>query len=136
MSTHPEWLSQAGITPGRYAELRAICRQYPEYVKALRRRRAGIVDKPNRGPGPWKRPDPTGNAAVSIVDDTAWLDARIKMIERCANKCAPPGVARAVLKSVTRETTYVSLSPPCGKRQFYSYRLWFYVLLDEAIRGM
>lgn len=136
MSTHPEWLTQAGITPGRYAELRAICRQYPEYVKALRRRRAGIVDKPNRGPGPWKRPDPTGNAAASIVDDTAWLDARIKMIERCANKCAPPGVARAVLKSVTRETTYESLSPPCGKRQFYSYRLWFYVLLDEAIRGM
>lgn len=136
MSTHPEWLTQAGITPARYAELKSICRQYPEYVRALRRRRAGIVDRPKQRPGPWKRPDPTGNAAASIADDTAWLDARIRLIERCARKCAPPGVARAVLKSVTREATYEALSPPCGRRQFYSYRMWFYVLLDEEIRGL
>ena len=118
----------------RYAELQKVCRQYPEYQRAIRRRRAGIVDKPARRAGRWKRPDPTGDAAAGIADDIAWMEKRVKAIERCARRCAEPAVASAVLRSVTREMSYEAVSPPCGRSQFYRARMWFFAMLDGEMR--
>ena len=43
-------------------------------------------------------------------------------------------VARAVLKSVTEGISYETLMPPCGRRQFFECRLWFFVFLDDVLR--
>lgn len=135
MRKHPKRLISAGITPARYQELQAICRQYPAYKRDIRRAHAGIVDRPVRRSGAWKRPDPTGNVAAALADNLSWINARVRLIEHCAERSAPHSVARAILKSVTEGRSYDLLCPPCGKRQFFEHRLWFFVLLDEALRG-
>ena len=42
MRKHPSRLMAAGITPARYDELRAICRQYGELRRQLAMARAGM----------------------------------------------------------------------------------------------
>lgn len=134
MRKHPSRLADAGISPARYQELQNVCRQYPEYVRHMRRVRAGIVDRPSGRSGKWRRPDPTGNAAAANADALAWESRRINLIESCAARCAPDAVARAVLKSVTEGISYETLMPPCGRRQFFECRLWFFVFLDDVLR--
>jgi len=133
MRRHPSRLIDAGITPERYWELQAVCRQYPGYVQKVRRARAGIVDRPRRRSGKWRRPDPTGNEAAWVADLCAWADRRIRLIEACAEGVGPAPVARAILKSVTEGRTYEQLQPPCGRNQFFDARLAFYVRLNEAL---
>ena len=133
MRTHPKRLSQAGITPARYDELRAVCRQYRECKRRLAWARAGIVDRPERPSGKWRRPDPTGNAAMAIADHP---DARrVAMIERCANRVAEPVIARCLLKYVTegRAWEYQSPRPPIGRNQFYVTAQLFYIELDRSM---
>lgn len=130
MSRHPHRLSEAGISPARYQELQAICRQYPNYLREIKDARAGIVDKPRRRSGAWRQPDPTGNAAVHVADSTAWASARVRLIEHCAHAVAEPVIAAALLKSVSEEREYEQLRPPCGRRQFYILRQLFYIELD------
>ena len=132
---HPQRMIDAGISPARYQELINVCRQYPAYVLKIRRARAGIVDRPRRKSGAWKRPDPTGNAAASIADSCAWESDRVRVIERCAKEAGPPGVTGAILRSVTEGRTWEQLLPPCGRNQFYDYRMWFYILLDNALKN-
>ena len=134
MRRHPQILSDNGITPQRYQELQAICRQYPIYVRMLRRASAGIVDKPNRRTGAWKQPDPTGNQAASLADSMRFERERMAMIERCLKQSAPTYLYKPLLKSVTEGYTWEHLRPPCGKRQFYDARLWFFIALDEGLR--
>ena len=135
MRKHPDRLASMGITPERYRELQDMCRQYPEHVRKIRRVRAGIVDRPTRKGGGWKRPDPTGNAAVNIAVEVEWMEARVKMIDNCVKLAAPAAIAKAILKNVTEDWSYEYLKPPCGKNQFYDYRHWFYVLLDRAMKS-
>ena len=135
MRKHPDRLASMGITPERYRELQDMCRQYPDHVRRIRRVRAGIVDRPTRKGGGWKRPDPTGNAAVNIAVEVEWMEARVKMIDNCVKLAAPAAIAKAVLKSVTEGRRYEDLSPPCGMNQFYDARLWFYVILDRSMKS-
>ena len=135
MKKHPDRLASLGITPERYGELQDMCRQYPEHVRKIRRVRAGIVDRPSRKGGAWKRPDPTGNTAVNIAVEVEWMEARVRMIDNCAKLAAPAAIAMAILKNVTEGRSYEHLRPPCGKNQFYDFRLWFYVLLDRAMKS-
>ena len=128
--SHPTRLSDAGISPARYAELRAFCRQYPEYKRELANVRAGIVDKPRRS-GRWHRPDPTGNAAIAIADHPA--QRRVTLIERCAGRVAEPVIAAALLKNVTEGTDYSLMHPPCGINQFYVLRQLFFIELDSEL---
>lgn len=128
MRKHPARLAAAGISPARYDELRAICRQYREMKHRLAMAHAGIVDRPERRSGTWKRPDPTGNAAMALADHP---DARrVKLIEQCAAAVAEPVIARAILRSVSEGLDYATLSPPIGQRQFYILRQLFYIRLD------
>lgn len=134
MRTHPARLSAAGITPWRYAELRAVCRQYREYRRALERARQGIVDRPARRSGKWRRPDPTGNAAVSIA---AMPEQRmVRQIDQSAAAVAEPAVAAGIVKSVTEGIPYEKLRkrPPCGRNQFYVLVHLFYIELDARLR--
>jgi len=134
MRKHPARLSAAGISPARYDELRAICRQYRECKRRVALASAGIVDRPERRAGAWHRPDPTGNAAMALADHP---DARrVKLIEQCAAAVAEPVIARAILRSVSEGLDYATLSPPIGPRQFYITRQLFYIKLDAELSAL
>jgi len=133
MRKHPSRLSTAGISPARYDELRAICHQYWECKRRLAWAHAGIVDRPERRCGAWKKPDPTGNAAMALADHP---DAkRVKLIEQCAAAVAEPVVARGLLLYVTkgRAWEYQSPRPPIGRNQFYVTAQLFYIELDRCL---
>lgn len=133
MRKHPARLAAAGISPARYDELRAICRQYWECKRRLAWAHAGIVDRPERWSGAWKKPDPTGNAAMALADHP---DAkRVKLIEQCAAAVAEPVVARGLLLYVTkgRAWEYQSPRPPIGRNQFYVTAQLFYIELDRCL---
>ena len=131
MRRHPARLAAAGISPARYEELKFICRQYREYKRRLNQARAGIVDRQERRSGAWHKPDPTGNAAISLADHPC--ARRVQLIERCANAVAEPVLAAAILRSVSEGTGYDRLNPPCGIRQFYILRLLFFIELDRSL---
>lgn len=132
MRSHPKTLSEMGIGPWRYAELRAICRQYPEAKKRLEEARRGIMDrKPGRGA--WRQPDPTGNSAIILA---AMPEARIvKLVEGSAAAVATPSIAPGLIESVSRGRPYDQLKhkPPMGHNQFNRLRLTFYVELDRRL---
>lgn len=133
MRKHPARLAAAGISPARYDELRAICRQYWECKRRLAWAHAGIVDRPERRSSAWKKPDPTGNAAMALADHP---DAkRVKLIEQCAAAVAEPIVARGLLLYVTkgRAWEYQSPRPPIGRNQFYVTAQLFYIELDRCM---
>ena len=132
MRQHPKRLAEAGISPNRLGELQRICRQYPEYKRALAWARAGVEDR--KGPsGAWRPPDPTGSAAARLADHPA--AKRVKLIEDCARRVAPRGVSRALLRYVTegRGYDFQHPRPPVGRRQFYELALVFYIELDRAL---
>ena len=133
MRKHPARLSAAGISPARYDELRAVCRQYRECKRRLAMAHAGIVDRPERRSGAWRKPDPTGNAAMALADHPD--ERRVKLIEQCADAVAEPVIAAALLKYVTegRAWEYQSPRPPIGRNQFYILALLFYIELDRTL---
>ena len=133
MRKHPARLAAAGISPARYDELRAICRQYRECKRRLAWAHAGIVDRPERRSGAWRKPDPTGNAAMALADHP---DARrVRMIELCAATVAEPVVARCLLQYVAegRAWEFQNPRPPMGRNQFYVTAQLFYIELDRAL---
>lgn len=139
MSKHPAALAREGITPERYQEMMAICRQYRRYKREIRLWQAGLVERPRRGRGgAWHKPDPTGNAAAGIVDATSWESRRVRLIEETARKAAGSAIAPALIENVTEGKNYDHLRhrPPCGRRQFYICRLGFFLLLDARLREM
>lgn len=132
MRTHPRRLSEAGIGPWRYAEMKAICRQYQEAKRTLDDARRGIMDK-RQGRGAWKPPDPTGNSAVILA---AMPQARtVKLVEESAGAVADRATVPALIESVTRGRPYEKLrhKPPCGHNQFGRVRLAFYIELDRRM---
>ena len=132
MRKHPKRLSEAGIGPARLGEMKSICRQYRAMKRTLERARQGIVDR-RRSSAAWRRPDPTGNAAVNIAAMPE--QRRVRLIEQAANAVAEPVVAAAILKSVTEDVPYDKLRnrPPCGRRQFYVLVQLFFIELDALL---
>ena len=133
MRNHPKRLAAAGIDEHRYEELRAVCRQYPKCKRRMEMARAGIVDRPERRGGAWRRPDPTGNAAMLLADNP---DAkRVRLIDMCVNRVAEPAVAGPLLKYLTTGLAYNYMQPrpPVGRNQFYILALLFYIELDREM---
>lgn len=92
--------------------------------------RRGEIDRKEGGNQAWRKPDPTGNAAVGIaVKSNA---AKIRAIEESA-RAAAPGYYEPMLKCVTRGETWEKLGPPCGRAQFYAARRLFYIELHARI---
>lgn len=131
MRKHPARLLEAGISPARYDELRAVCRQYPEYRRQLERARAGIVDRPRRRSGAWRKPDPTGNTAIQLA--SLPFARRMRAIEQSANAVAVPNIAEALIKNACEGMPYYQLRPAIGERQFYVLRQLFFIELDSRI---
>lgn len=119
MKTHPRALAEAEITPARYAELRAICRQYQEM------RRAVTLAK-RYGHHRWLTGSKRGADEIPEA-------RRVRCIEDAAAKVGGKAIERAIIKSVTEGRQYYSMRPPCGERQFYEMRLRFYIELDMML---
>lgn len=133
MPRHAKKYEAAGIDALRLMELIYICRQYRKMKQTLENARAGIVDRPHSANIAWRRPDPTGNAAVNVA---AMPEARrVRLIEAAAAEVAPHAIARAILKSACDDVSYEKLRPrpPCGPNQFYDYRRSFFICLDGKL---
>ena len=107
MKKHPRALSDAGISPARYAELKSICRQYREMRRDIH---VG-----------W----PDGNSLVK-----KW---RVGAIEKAAEDAGGNEIGAALLKNVTEGKSYAELRPPCGERQFYQMRTALFLKLDDKL---
>ena len=133
MRKHPKRLADAGIDKYRYEELRAVCRQYPKCKRRMELARAGIVDRPERRGGAWRRHDPTGNAAMLLADNP---DAkRVRLIDMCVNRVAEPAVAGPLLKYLTTGLNYDNMRPrpPVNRNKFHDTALLFYIMLDREM---
>lgn len=102
---HPKALAEAGISPARYAELRAICRQYGEMRQTARAYRRMGMD--------------------------ALVERRVKLIDQCAEAVGGKIVGMAIVRNVTEGESYAYLRPPCGEWQFYKLRTEFFVELNR-----
>lgn len=132
MREYPKRLEAAGIDKLRLFELSYICKQYRANKRKIDRARAGIVDR-RKGSGAWRLPDPTGNAAVNIA---AMPEARrVRIIEQAANEVAPPSIAEAIITSACDGVPYEKMRkrPPCGRNQFYTMRMDFFIRLDAIL---
>ena len=132
MREYPKRLEAAGIDKLRLFELAYICKQYRANKRTLECARAGIVDR-RKGSGAWRLPDPTGNAAVNIA---AMPEARrVRMIEQAAAEVAPPSIAEAIITSACDGVPYEKMRkrPPCGRNQFYTMRMDFFIRLDAIL---
>lgn len=132
MREYPKRLEAAGIDKLRLFELAYICKQYRANKRKIERARAGIVDR-RKGSGAWRLPDPTGNAAVNIA---AMPEARrVRMIEQAAAEVAPPSIAEAIITSACDGVPYEKMRkrPPCGRNQFYTMRMDFFIRLDGIL---
>jgi hypothetical protein len=129
MRKHPRRLSEAGITPARYDELRAICRQYGQYKAEAAAIERGEIDR-RGGSGAWHPKDPTGDEALRRADNFA--RRRVALIEGAAKGAGP--LAPYVLRSVTEGLRFEFVRPPCGEKQFYRERLMYYIALDRMLR--
>lgn len=133
MRKHPKRLSEAGISPARLGEMKNICRQYRQMKRTLEYARQWIVDRRRSSVGAWRRPDPTGNAAVNIAAMPE--QRRVRIIEQSAAAVAEPAVASAILKSVTEDVPYEKMRrrPPCGRNQFRVMVQLFYIEMDARL---
>lgn len=110
MRRHPAMLKKAGITPGRYKELKGFCEQWRDYARAC-------------GSG--------GSAR------DGWARRRMAMIRQSAASVTfDPPVADAIIASVTAGRSYAAIAPPMGPRQFQELRLLFFIDLDMRLREM
>lgn len=107
MRRHPAMLKRAGITPGRYKELKGFCEQWWDYARAC-----GSGDSARYG----------------------WARRRIELIEQCANDVAEPVIVSAIIKSVSEGKGCARIDPPIGPRQFQELRLLFFIELDRRLR--
>lgn len=123
---------QYGISKYRFLELKSIALQYDQMVAEEKKLRRGEIDRKPGGNRAWRKPDPTGNAAIGIALRSN--AHRIRAIEECA-RIAAPGFAAQLMECVARGVPYerISPTPPCGRAQFYAARRLFFCELDRRI---
>lgn len=126
-------LSGYGISRERVRELMWACRRYDECRrKAAAIRRGEPVDAPRsrRGNTAWRKPDPTGEAAVRLAGDR--YARRVKIIEDSA-KAADPSLWRYLISNVCRGVAFQYLNAPCSRPYFTGAKRRFFAELDERL---
>ena len=119
-------LSDHNISRAKYLELKYFCLQYNEKKKELQHS-YGLRSTNSDG-------QPHGNGTSSPTErqamKNAMLQEDIALIEQTAMTAAPD-YYQCILKNVTEETTYEGMNVPCGRRQFYEARRYFFFLLAQ-----
>lgn len=117
-----------------YNELKWLCRQYYD----MRRKIAdcyGIsaVSYDSTGEARGNR---TGDPVQERSDKAMRLRAEVEMIDRALEQTAAEPVRGYIKKSVTLGTSFEYLGRvPCGRRQFYEYRMKFFWHLARLKKG-
>lgn len=130
MQERTAWYEKRGITRGRYLELKGIAAQYEEMKEAERKLRRGEIDREESGNVVWKKKDPTGNAAVAMIERSN--APRIRAIEEAA-KAVDGRLWQYILRCVSAGESWTTMTPPCGQRQFYAKRRLFFYELHKRI---
>lgn len=119
-------LSDYNISRAKYNELKYFCMQYGEKKEALAQGR-GLKAVVNDGmPKGTSLGNPTAQNAIKM----AALGEDIALIEKTAQK-ASETLYPWILKNVTEGIPYEWLNAPCGRRQFYECRRYFFYLLAQ-----
>lgn len=119
-------LSDYNISRAKYNELKYFCMQYGEKKEELARG-YGLKTAVNDGmPKSTSLSNPTAQNAIKKVS----LEEDIALIEKTAQK-ASETLYPWILKNVTEGVPYEWLNVPCGRRQFYERRRYFFYLLAQ-----
>ncbi|MBR3053904.1 MAG: hypothetical protein IKG59_07265 [Firmicutes bacterium] len=120
-----------GISKKRYMELRAVCQQYHEREAALHYGAKAISYSPASGSG---ASGISGDPTLAAAAHNLKIREKNDKIRQAAKQAAEgiPGLAAAILESVTEGAGYYSLSeqPLMAPADFYGYRRLFYHILD------
>lgn len=119
-------LSDYNISRAKYNELKYFCMQYEEKKQELSRG-YGLGAVVNDGMPKGNCP---GNPVEGQAIRNAMLQKDIELIEQTAIE-AEPELYPWILKNVTDGMPYEYISAPCGRRQFYEGRRYFFYLLSQ-----
>lgn len=119
-------LSQYGVQPKRYDELKAVCKQYPDWkqeIISLYQLKGVAFDGMPHSTTP-------GNPTEQAVLKLEKLKSKKSKVERAA-KVASPEQWEKVIKNVSDGTPYKFLNYYGGINQFYEARARFFVELNK-----
>ena len=119
-------LCDFNISRAKYNELKYFCMQYGEKKRELDGS-YGISAVVNDGM-------PKGNLSGKPTEQTAvrnvMLQKDVALIEWAADE-AGDNIQRWLIKNVTEGIPYEWMDVPCGRRQFYEMRRYFFYLLAQ-----
>ena len=119
-------LSDYDISRAEYNELKYFCMQYGEKRRELEKGygvREVIADGMPKG-------NVLGNPTAQEAIKKATLQNDIDLIEKTVHEAAET-LYPWILKNVTEGVPYEWLNVPCGRRQFYERRRYFFYLLAQ-----
>lgn len=122
-------VKQAGfkldISKNKYQELKFFCMQYKEKKTELEDAYGLCAVAADGVPGGSKIGKPTENRAVRNAE----LEHEVKIIEESAERVSKT-LAPYILNNVTEGIAYEYMNVPCGRKQFYEARRYFFYLLS------
>lgn len=110
-------LQRFGITEARYDELKALCKQYDEWQKAIRQLNAVQVKSEMQ-----TRSLENCNRK-KVAFDTA---LRITVDGEC-------GISEPLFENLVHNKQYEHLNVPMNKKTFYEFRAAFFVNFDRLV---
>lgn len=120
--------NDVNITNEEMHELEWFCRRYDSMQAKLvdcYGLHSGGYDNVGASRGGGTHSDPTAAVALRAIR----LKEGIDMIDKALEAVAEPAVLPYLKKAVTRGLKYEIINPPMGRRQFYSLRRRFFVVL-------
>lgn len=130
---HPDY-TKYGISRERYNELRAFCRQYPEW-KSMAASLIGVgAQNYSSDPHGTDVTDPVAR----LVEKREGLLRRIELVEACARAVAGGAWYSALIQNVClgMAVEYIDpvLMPKTNYNEYYRRRREFFVVLNDALK--
>lgn len=119
-------LSDYGISRAKYNELKYFCMQYREKKQELQ----GLSGLHAVATDGMPRGNMTGDPTASQAIRRTMLQKDIELIEQTAIE-ADSEIYPWLIKNITDGLPYEYVNAPCGRRQFYEGRRYFFYLLAQ-----
>lgn len=119
-------LSDYGISPAKYNELKYFCMQHEEKKREIQRLCGVNVSVENE----MLCGNTIGNPIVSQAIRRAMLQEDVELIERTTIE-ADSEIHLWLMKNVTEGIPYEYLDVPKARKQFYESRRYFFYLLSQ-----
>ena len=125
-------LSKYGISASRYDELKAFCKQYPEWKEYLRNE-VGQPQSPIISDMP-KSPNSNPDKILNLVSRRVEFETKAKLVEDTARE-ADPEFWECLIKNICFNSSITCLQMmdgmPLSQNAFYNKRRYFFYLLDQ-----